>query len=129
MLVTFTMMTFSVAAWYSHTKPVAPLGSWVVPPPATPVASGSVVPSADPTVAPVGHEADAATTVGVAAAAGGVGVDVAAPVVGDGLELPQAVRVAAKTNAVSAIQRELLSVTCNASLSDLADTRGPTGAL
>ena len=78
-------------------------------------------------MAPVGHWADAAIAVGVAAAV--VGDDVAAPVVGEGLELPQAARVAAKTNAVSAIKRELLPVTCNASVSDLTDMRGPTGAL
>ena len=67
--------------------------------------------------------------VGVAAAAGGVGVAVGPPAVGDGLELPQAARVAAKTTAVAASRRVLISVTCKASVSDIADTRGPTGRL
>ena len=65
--------------------------------------------------------------VGVAAAAGGVGVGPLA--VGDGLELPQAASVAAKTTAVAASRRALISVTCEASVAEITDTRGPTGRL
>ena len=86
--------------------PVAPLGSWAVLPPTTLVASGSVVPSADPTDEPLGHCAAAAAAVGVGAAT--VGVAVAAPddAVGVVLDPPQAARVAAKVSAVSGIHRE-----------------------
>jgi len=86
--------------------PVEPLGSWAVVPPTTLVASGSVVPSADPTDEPLGHWAAAVAAVAVGATT--VGVAVAAPDddVGLVLDPPQAARVAAKVSAVSGIHRE-----------------------
>lgn len=106
------MITLSVVPLYSHVKPVAPLGNCPVPVSGTPVASGRVVDSADPTVEPLGHWA-------AAAAAVGVGVGAAVPAADDGggvlvLDPPQAARVVANINAMSGIQRGLLLVTCPA---------------
>src|ERR1700686_5280874 len=93
--------------------PVAPLGSWAVLPPTTLVASGSVVPSADPTDAPLGHWAAVAA---VAVGAATVGMAVAAPDddVALVLDPPQAASAAANVNAVSGIQSEELRVTWGA---------------
>src|ERR1700688_2856057 len=94
--------------------PVAPLGSWAVLPPTTLVASGSVVPSADPTDEPLGHCAAAVAAVAVGAAT--VGVALAAPDddVALVLDPPQAASAAANVNAVSGIQSEELRVTWGA---------------
>ena len=79
-----------------------------------PTASGTVIPSADPIVAPVGHAADAVVAVGVGplavagADAEAVGVEVdPVPLV----ELPQAASGAATASEMSGIQREGLRVT------------------
>jgi hypothetical protein len=53
-----------------------------------------------------------------------VGGEVAAPVVAVVLELPQAVRVAAETSALSTIQRNWLPDMCSESIDNLVDTRG-----
>jgi hypothetical protein len=94
--------------------PVAPLGSVAVLPPTTFVGSGSVIPSADPTVEPLGHWAAAVDAVGVGAATVGVAAaDDDVEGVGFALDPPQAARVAANGSAISGIQRELRPVTGN----------------
>lgn len=119
-----SMITFSAIALYSHTIPVAPAGSVVVPPPLMPTALGSAeVPSAAWTVLPEGHEDDAVVVVTVGTAVGGavslaVGVGVEPePEFVVGLALPQAARaVAASPKAAREIQDELLRFTCDASV-------------
>ena len=120
-----SMITFTpdASAGYSHTIPVAPAGSTVVPPPATPTAFGSVAtPKADATVDPDGHEDDAVVvvTVGAAVAGGAVAAAVGVEpelelVAGD--ELPHAASVAAAMARVpNGIQYEMPRVTCDASV-------------
>jgi hypothetical protein len=81
-----------------------------------------VVPSADPTAAPLGHWAAAVEAVGVAAAvasgaeADAVGVD---PLPVPSVEAPQAASGAAIAKEMSRIQRELLRVTGIASFYDV----------
>jgi hypothetical protein len=118
------MITFTpdASAGYSHTIPVAPAGSSVVPPPATPTAFGSAVtPKADATVDPDGHEDDAVVVVTVGAAVAGGAVAAAVGVepeleLAAGDELPHAARVAAAAKVANGIQNELLRVTCDASV-------------
>ena len=79
-----------------------------------------MVPSADPTVPPEGHAADAAVVAGIVTVAVAVAVGVAAAAVGVAVDpvpaLPHAPRAAAHAKVVRGIQRELLRVTCNASV-------------
>jgi hypothetical protein len=120
---------------YSHTIPVAPAGSVVVPPPLIPTALGSAeVPSAAETVLPEGHEEDAVVVVMVGAAVGGavafadaVGVEAELELAA-GDALPQAASAAAAAKAARGIQYELLRVTCDASVIWFMSTP-PAGAL
>ena len=114
------MIALAVVPRYSHTMPLAPFGSGVLPKPATPTGFGSVVPSADPTVLPEGQAADAAVVAGIVTVAVAVAVGVDADAVGVAVDpvlaLPHAPRAAAHAKVVRGIQRELLRVTCNASV-------------
>lgn len=92
--------------------PVTGAGNGVAPP-ATPTAFGTVIPSAEPTDAPVGHCAAAVDAVGVGAVA--VGVDAPAVGVDPGVEPPHATSGAAKVSVINGIQREWLRVTGGAS--------------
>jgi hypothetical protein len=92
--------------------PVTGAGNGVAAP-ATPTAFGTVIPSADPTDAPVGHCAAAVDAVGVGAVA--VGVDATAVGVDPWDEPPQATNGAAKASVIKGIQREWLRVTGRAS--------------
>ena len=116
MFVNTSMITLAAGPWYSQTRPVAPAGSCVVPPPATPTAFGTVTPSADPTEDPVGHCADATAAVGVASGAVARGADATAVGVDPVLEPPQATSGAEKASVIKGIQRELLRVTGGASV-------------
>jgi hypothetical protein len=88
-----------VAAWYSQTMPLTPAGSVVAPVAEIPTGLGTVIPSAVPTLAAVGHEAGAGVVAGLASATGvteamvGIGVEVLE------LELPHAAMVATTTRA------------------------------
>jgi hypothetical protein len=82
--------------------------------PATPTAFGTVIPSADPTEAPVGHCAAAVDAVGVGAVVAGEDEDAVGVAAGD--EPPQATSGAAKASAINGIQLELLRVTGGASV-------------
>jgi hypothetical protein len=93
--------------------PVTGAGNGVAAP-ATPTAFGTVIPSADPTDAPVGHCAAAVDAVGVGAVVEGADEDAVAVDPGD--EPPQAARGAEKASAIKGIQRELLRVTGGASV-------------
>jgi hypothetical protein len=121
MLAISSMITLSDTPRYSHATPVAPAGSGLLPPPATEIGFGRVIPRADPIVVPLGHCAEA---VGVGPGAEGVeaAVDVDA-----GLVLPQAVNTVAKSSAASADPRRVSCTTRNASRAsrglDAAQTR------
>jgi hypothetical protein len=110
--------------------PVAPLGSVAVLPPTTFVASGSVIPSADPTLEPLGHWAAAVDAVAVGAATVGVAAaDDEVEGVGVVLDPPQAARVAANGSAISGIKRWLRPVTRKPSVCNVEGVRLSTGAL
>ena len=79
----------------------APAGSCVPPLPLTPTGAGTLIPSADPTVAAVGHEREAAVGEGTAGGVDALG-GVAAVLV-----LLQADKEAATRSAVKASRRGL----------------------
>src|ERR1039457_3409211 len=109
--------------------PVAPGGSDAVLPPTTFVASGSVVPSADPTVEPLGQWAATVDAVAVGAATVGVAAaDDEVEGVGVVLDPPQAARVAANGSA-SRNKRWLRPVTRMPSVCSVEGVRLSTGAL
>jgi hypothetical protein len=122
------MITFSDVLWYSHVKPVTPAGRFVPPPPATETGLGTEVPSAEFTVAPLGHDAAAVVVVGVeSGAAVDVGVNVADddPVVED----PQALSAVAAASAIRGIQGKLVRVTGDISSTEPVPLKTPTRAL
>ena len=69
MFVISSMITLRPVPAYSHAWPVAPAGSAAPPPPLTPIGLGRLIPSAAPTVAPVGQVSAAAVVVRVASGA------------------------------------------------------------